>query len=76
MRCEHSIEKEGGCPLTLLENSIDVSSETTVLDAVREIQVQLALEFNVTIDQVAADVWPALCILKEEQDRLEKEPKA
>ena len=46
-----------------------------MLDSVREIQMQLALELTVRIDDIAADVWPALCILKEEQDRLEKEPR-
>lgn len=75
LRCEHSIEKEGGCPLTLLENSIDINPDTSILEDVSDLQMQLALEFSVSLDTVRADVWPALKILKEEQDRLEREPK-
>ena len=73
LRCEHSDHKKGGCPLTLLENSIDINPDATVLSDVREIQSQIALELTVTIDKMEADVWPVLNILKEEQDRLQKE---
>jgi hypothetical protein len=72
LRCIHP-NKEGGCPLTLLENSIDINPDTSVLGDAKEIQDQIALDLNVSIDQIEADTWRVLLILKEEQDRLQKE---
>lgn len=72
LRCEHP-DKEGGCPLTLLENSIDINPDTNVLADAKEIQDQIALELTVDANTIEADVWRVLLILKEEQDRLQKE---
>lgn len=75
LRCEDSIDKKEGCYLTKLEQSLDTTDDASTLSEISEVEAQLALKLFVTIDQVRADVFPAMIILHEERERWNKENK-
>lgn len=73
INCVDSEDKPGGCYLITLNQSITDSQEASIFEEIREIENAIALKLVVTINDVRADVYPALIILHEERERYHKE---
>lgn len=73
IKCVPSVDKPDGCYLAKLDDSLDDSPDAAILSELREIDNQLALKLTLALNDIRADVWPALLLLNEERDKYNRE---